>query len=40
MAVREWLRMQDSDFYRDGRFTFVLCSDKSIKEVIGDCDEK
>jgi len=38
-AVRKWLPMQDSDFYGDGRFTFVLWSDKSIEEVIGDCDK-
>jgi hypothetical protein len=39
IAVGEWLRMQEPDFYRDGIFKLVPRSDKSIN-VLGDYVEK
>jgi hypothetical protein len=39
MAVSEWLRMQEPDFYRDGLFKFVPRWDKR-SDVLGDYVEK
>jgi hypothetical protein len=39
MAVGEWLRMQEPDFYRDGIFKLVPKWDKCIN-VLGDYAEK
>jgi hypothetical protein len=39
MAVGEWLRMQEPDFYRDGIFKLVPRWDKCIS-VLGDRVEK
>jgi hypothetical protein len=39
ITVREWLRMQEPNFYSDGSFEFVLRWDKCIN-VIRDCVEK
>jgi hypothetical protein len=38
-AVGKWLRMQETDLYRDGIFKLVLRWDKSIN-VLGDYVEK
>jgi hypothetical protein len=34
MAVREWLQMQEHDFYRDGIFKLVPRWDKSINALV------
>jgi hypothetical protein len=39
MAVRDWLGMQQPDFYRDGIFKLVPRCDKCIS-VLGDYAEK
>jgi hypothetical protein len=39
MAVGEWLRMQEPDFYRDGILKLVPRLDKRIS-VLGDYVEK